>query len=126
VDTPEVARPDRPAQHYAPHASRFARQAALHRRVRLELDPQRTRGVYGRLLAYVHLPDGRMLNRILIAEGYGYADPRFPHRLRRQFRRLQRQAMQDRRGLWRDVRAVDLPHYCRDLELPPATAPAGP
>ena len=41
--------------------------------------PHRTRDKFGRLLNYVYLPDGRMLNRVLIEEGPGFADPRFNH-----------------------------------------------
>jgi micrococcal nuclease len=37
--------------------------------VKLEFDVQ-LRDKYGRLLAYVWLPDGRMLNEIIVAEGY--------------------------------------------------------
>jgi micrococcal nuclease len=71
------------------------------------------------LLAYVFLPDGRMLNSVLVAEGYGYADPRYEHRYKASFARLQRQAMEARAGLWKDVRNEDLPYYYREsLKLP--------
>jgi micrococcal nuclease len=40
--------------------------------VRLEFDWQR-RDKYGRLLAYVYLPDGTFLNAELIKQGYGFA-----------------------------------------------------
>lgn len=118
VDTPETVRPNTPVQHFGPEASAFTKAAATGKRVRLELDYRRQRGAYGRLLAYVHLPDGRMLNRVLIEEGYGYADPRFPHRLRGEFLRAQRAAMKAGRGLWKNVRPADLPAYHRNLKLP--------
>lgn len=118
VDTPETVKPNTPVQHFGPEASAFATRAALGKRVRLELDLRQPRDKYKRLLAYVFLPDGRMLNRTLIEEGYGYADPRFDHRLRSEFVRLQRAAMKARRGLWKSVRRADLPYYYRDLKLP--------
>ena len=118
VDTPETVRENTPVQHFGPEASAFAKQAALGRRVKLELDFQRHRDKYKRLLAYVILPDGRMLNRVLIEEGYGYADPRFNHRLRDEFLRLQRAAMKAGTGLWKDARPTDLPYYHRNLKLP--------
>lgn len=118
VDTPETVRENTPVQHFGPEASAFTKQAALGKRVKLELDPERPRGKYKRLLAYVILPDGRMLNRVLIEEGYGYADPRYDHRLRAEFLRLQRAAMKAGTGLWKDARPSDLPYYHRDLKLP--------
>jgi len=119
VDTPEVARPDRSPDHFGPEASRFAATAASGKQVTLELDRRDTRGKFGRLLAYVSLPDERMLNRVLIEQGYGYADPRFDHRYMSQFRRLQVAARKARRGLWKSVRGKDLPRYYRGkIQLP--------
>ena len=123
VDTPETVRPDTPPQHFGPQASAFVKSAALDANVRLELDPSRTRDKYDRLLAYVYLPDGRMLNSVLVREGCGYADPRFSHKHKAEFKRLQRQAMKARRGLWKDVRRQDLPDYYKKLKLPEAEVP---
>jgi micrococcal nuclease len=114
VDTPETKKPDTPVQHFGPEASRFTRELCLGRDLRLELLPRDTRGNFGRLLAYVYLPDGRMLNRMLVAEGYAYADPRFDHRYRDEFRALMKQARDAGRGLWAEVTPEDLPYYLRD------------
>jgi micrococcal nuclease len=111
VNTPETAKPGQAAEHFGPEAGAFARHLAEGRPVRLELLAHDTRGKYGRLLAYVYLPDGSMLNRTLIVEGYGYADPRFPHREMAEFRRHMKQARDARRGLWKDVRPDQLPDY---------------
>ena len=114
VDTPETKRPDSPVDHFGPEASRFTRDACLGKQIRVELEPNgRTRGNYGRLLAWVYLPDGRMLNRVLIAEGYGYADPRFDHHLKRELADLMRKARTAKLGLWRNVKRTDLPAYLR-------------
>ncbi len=118
VDTPEVAKEDTPAQHFAREAATFTTDAALGETVRLELLRERTRGKYGRLLAYVYLPGGRMLNRVLVTEGYGYADRRFEHPRKSEFAKLQKQAMRGARGLWKDVGPEDLPYYYRNLKLP--------
>lgn len=114
VDTPETVHPDRPPQHFGPEASRRARELLSDRRVRLELLPGQTRGQHGRLLAYVYLPDGRMLNRLLVEEGMGFADPRFEHPYRVEFDRLMQQSRRGQRGLWARARAEDLPYYLRD------------
>jgi micrococcal nuclease len=115
VDTPETVKPETPPQHYGPEASRFVKQLCQDEQLRLELDPKRpNRGNHKRLLAYVYLPDGRMLNRELVRLGYAYADPRFQHRYMREFMQLQAQARQAGRGLWQNVRKSDLPYYYRD------------
>ena len=64
------------------------------------------------------LPDGRMLNRALVREGYGYADPRFDHKYKSEFARLQREAIKAERGLWKDVSPSDLPYHSRNVKLP--------
>lgn len=114
VDTPEVHTQDRPVDHFGREASEFAKSVAGGRYVRLELEPGRnTRGRYGRLLAFVRLPDpdGCMLNRLLIEKGYGYADPRFDHSRKAEYARVQRAAMKARRGLWKEVEESHLPRY---------------
>jgi micrococcal nuclease len=115
VDTPEVHNAG-PPQHYGPEASAFAKRIAGNKVVRLELVPDDTRGGYGRLLAYVYLPDGTMLNERLIAQGYGYAHTKYPHGLEDRFVRLERQARNKRLGLWRDVTFEDMPEW-RQKEL---------
>jgi len=123
VDTPEAVHPDKPTQHFGAEASAFTRQLALDEQVTLQLEPTgRTRDnkEYNRLLAYVILPDGRMLNRVLIAQGYGYADPRYDHQFAADFAKVQASARAARVGLWRAVANDDLPFYYRHkLELPP-------
>jgi endonuclease YncB( thermonuclease family) len=69
VDTPETVDPDRPVQPYGKEASSFAKRMLTHRTVRLEGDVE-PRDRYGRLLAYVWLPDGTFWNALLAAEGY--------------------------------------------------------
>lgn len=124
VDTPETVKPNTPVQHFGPEASAFTKNACTGKSVRLELVDGKTRGKRGRVLAYVYLEDGRMLNRLLVAEGFAYADPRFDHAFKKEFRNLQKQAMQKGAGLWKDARREDLPYYHQQLKLPVATQPA--
>jgi len=88
VDTPETRHPQKGVQHFGPEAAAFTRRACEGNTVRLELAPRRTRDRYRRLLAYVFLPDGRLLNRELVRLGFGYADPRYRHPYREEFLRL--------------------------------------
>jgi micrococcal nuclease len=126
VDTPESIKPDTPVQHFGPESTAFLRERVLGRTVTLELDYLRTRDIHNRLLAYVIGPGGENINEAIIATGHGYADPRFRHPLARSFGQAQKQAMQQRRGLWEDATDADLPYYYRGkLKLPPATAGPG-
>ena len=70
IDTPEV---HGDAECFGREASEFAeRLLPLGTRVRYRVGVDE-RDRYGRLLAYVWLPDGRMLNRLLVEEGYAQA-----------------------------------------------------
>ena len=114
VDTPETKKKNTPVQYFGPEATEATRRLCLNRAVRVELEEGRNRrDKYGRLLAWVYLPDGRLLNRVLVEEGLAYADPRYDHHLKREFRRLQKEARKARRGLWRGVNQSDLPYYYR-------------
>ena len=113
VDTPETKKPETPVQHFGPEATALTRDLCDGKKVRLELEPSRDRDDHGRLLAWVYLPDGRLLNRVLVTRGYAYADPRYEHHLSRELGRLQSEARKASRGLWKDVREKDLPYYYR-------------
>ncbi|MBI5724464.1 MAG: thermonuclease family protein [Planctomycetes bacterium] len=118
VDTPETVRPDTPPMYFGREASQYAKQAALGKDVRVELEPgKNSRDKYSRLLAFIWLPDGRMLNRSLIEDGYGYADPRFPHSRKNEFEKLQQQACQAGRGLWGGAVYEQLPDYRDRLKV---------
>lgn len=70
--------------------------------VYLETDVQ-LHDKYGRLLAYVYLPDGRMLNEVLVEEGYATVYTVPPNvKYEKRFLELQRKAMSEGRGLWRE------------------------
>ena len=67
IDTPEVYGE---AECFGREASAFAESLLpLGTRVRYRVGVE-DRDRYGRLLAYVWLPDGRMLNRVMIEAGY--------------------------------------------------------
>ena len=103
LDTPEKDQPG-----YAE-----AREALLRlvrgKRVRLTYGTGRFVDRYGRLLAYVHLPDDRCVNDLLLAGGWGWIyrpeEDRLPQLLR-----LQRAAMDGREGVWRFFRDREGPY----------------
>lgn len=69
IDTPEVGWYGGTAECYGAQAGRFAMRLLEGERVTLELDEERL-DQYGRLLAYVSLEDGRMVNVLLVRRGF--------------------------------------------------------
>ena len=71
--------------------------------VRLVFDPHRDRrDRHGRLLAYVVLPDGRILNRILLDQGYAVVYRRFDFDRRDEFLNAEDEARRRKIGVWAD------------------------
>jgi endonuclease YncB( thermonuclease family) len=101
VDTPETHKPATPVQCYGPEASAYTKTLIGNSLVRLEADPLDTnRDRYGRLLRYVFLPDGTLVEAKLISEGYGFAYTQFPFQKKDQFVASEHTAKQASRGLW--------------------------
>jgi micrococcal nuclease len=100
VDTPELHHPRKPVEFYAREAKEFNRRLVEGKRVRLEFDVQRY-DRYGRLLAYVYLEDGTFVNAELLRQGYAQLLTIPPNvKYANMFLELQRQARENRRGLW--------------------------
>jgi micrococcal nuclease len=111
IDAPEMEKEGRPAEFLA-HQSRAALAEMTQGKViRLEYDQLRY-DHYGRLLAYIHLPDNTPVNLELLRRGLArvYAHP--PNvRHREILLAAQRQAMDARRGLWQKALNQDAPYY---------------
>ena len=110
IDTPETKGVAEPA-YYGAEAAAFTTELAEGKEVALYLSRDRTRGYYGRLLAYVKLPDGDFLNELLLAEGYAYADTRFEHDLYNKYQQIESMARARDKGLWREVRPDQMPNW---------------
>lgn len=105
VDTPELHDPRKPVQCFAAEASAAAHKLLDHQIVRLEADiTQGERDKYDRLLRYVYLSDGRLVNNILIEEGYAheYTYQGQPYKFQSQFKQAQADAKEAGRGFWSD------------------------
>jgi micrococcal nuclease len=101
VDTPETHKPNTPVQCYGPAAAAFTKSTIGSNKVRLESDPLSTdRDRYDRLLRYVYLPDGTLLNEKLIRNGYGFYYPYFPFSKSKQFAADEQAAIAGHKGLW--------------------------
>lgn len=102
INTPETVDPRTPVQCFGKEASNRMKELAEGKSVKLEYDDsQSLRDAYGRLLAYVYLEDGEMLNRKMVAEGYAYEYTYLtPYKYQSEFRSLQNLARTSGRGLW--------------------------
>lgn len=100
VDAPETVHPEKPVEFYGREASEFTARSLAGEWVRLEFEPGDQIDVYGRLLAYIFLEDGRLLNRDLVRHGYARAYTRFPFRYQEEFRLTEMEARNAGRGLW--------------------------
>jgi endonuclease YncB( thermonuclease family) len=101
VDTPETHDPRKVVQCYGKAASEFTKQIIGLQAVRLESDPQNTnRDRYNRLLRYIYLPNGTLVNAEIIKQGYGFAYTGFPFSKMDEFKQYQTDATNQKRGLW--------------------------
>jgi micrococcal nuclease len=91
----------RPLRHGAKRATDFLIRNATGQVVTLTFDREQ-KDRYGRTLAYVTLPDGRMLNRELIKAGWALVYRRFDFRFKDDFLRVEAAARDAGRGLWAD------------------------
>jgi micrococcal nuclease len=100
VDTPETVKPGTPVQCYGEAASAFNRRLVAGRRVRLVLGRER-RDRYGRLLAYVSVEGGPLVEDELLRRGYARTLAISPNTDRAgHFSALERRARRAGLGLW--------------------------
>lgn len=108
VDTPETKHPTVGLMYYGPEATAFTTRLALGKQVTVLLDTAGDqRGRYGRLLAYIQLPDGNILNAEIIKNGYGYAYLSYPHSEFSAYQVLMQQAIDNKTGLWQNAKRED-------------------
>lgn len=104
IDTPETHRPGTPVECGGPQASRaMARLAPPGTPVRLENDPTQDRvDRYGRMLAYVWLPGGRLLESEQLEAGWAttYVYAGRPVSLFSRLAKAAARARDARRGVW--------------------------
>lgn len=118
IDTPESVHLQQPVECFGREAAARTRELAADQPVQLEADPtQDSVDRFGRLLRYVYLPNGTLLNWELIYQGYGFEYTyEVPYVYQTEFRQAEQDARQNQRGLW-------APDACNG-ERKPADAPA--
>jgi micrococcal nuclease len=106
VNAPETIHPKKDVEAFGKEPSAFTKRMVEGKLVRLEFDPLVSRhndgkDKYSRTLAYVFLQDGTHLNAEIIRQGYGFAVSGSPPlKYQNEFRRLEHEAREQRRGLW--------------------------
>ncbi len=101
VDTPESVHPDSSKNtEYGKQASNYTKSLLENKTVKLEFDVSQT-DKYGRLLAYVYLENGEMLNEKLLKEGYAQVATYVPNvKYVEKFEQLQKEARENKVGFW--------------------------
>ena len=102
INTPETVDPRRPVECFGQEASDRAHELLDGEDIYLEQDPtQGETDRFGRALAYVWLPDGRLFNEEMIAEGYAYEYTYdLPYKYQARFDAAEAAARENERGLW--------------------------
>lgn len=100
IDAPEMEKDGRPAEFLAHESKAYVAGLIQGKIVRLEYDRLRY-DHYGRLLAYLFLPEGTFVNGEIVRQGLArvyFHDPNF--RYREVLQAAQQEAMAAGRGLW--------------------------
>jgi micrococcal nuclease len=135
IDTPEIVDSRTPVQCFGREASAHAHALLDGQAVGLEFDPsQGERDIYGRLLAYVWLSDGRNLGEVMIAGGFAHEytyDQ--PYAYVDAFRAAQDLAITNQAGLWSPAtcagdttRPAEPPPIAQSPQPEPAPPPPAP
>lgn len=100
INTPESVDPRRPVECFGKEAAEFNKHLVEGKKVVLERDVS-DRDRYGRLLRFVFLEDGTLINEALVRDGYAFVAT-YPPDISKQdiFRAAEKFAREEKRGLW--------------------------
>lgn len=126
IDSPEKGQARVAAQCFSAEATEANRSLVMGQTLTLERDKSNT-DRYKRLLRYAYLPDGRMVNEVLVQIGAAFAR-RYPPDVKYQTRFAQAQAaaQQGAQGLWSGCKVVNGRTQALPLVAPTLAPPAEP
>ena len=111
INAPEKGRVGKSSAPFSQKARKRNEHMVRGQTLRLQSD-QEQKDRFGRLLAYIFLQDGTMVNSELLREGLAYFLPTPPNmRYAKELLAAQRQAMQHQRGIWRHFKDRDEEGY---------------
>lgn len=101
IDAPEIAHDNNPPDCYGDEAKIKNASLVLGKKIKLQYDENEKLDRYGRLLAYVFLENGTLVNELLVSEGYAFVLRGAGGFSRLEsFLNAQRSAIKNKRGLW--------------------------
>jgi micrococcal nuclease len=102
INAPEIAHDDHKAEAFGYAAKKYNQSLVRLKKVRLEFDKEK-HDRYGRLLAYIFLLDGTLINKKMIEKGYAYVLHLRPNvKYDSVLLKTQRDAMSAKQGMWRN------------------------
>ncbi len=111
IDAPEMEKDGRPADFLAHQAKAVLADLTLNKTIALEYDRLRY-DQYGRLLAYLFLPDHTLVNAELVRRGLARVYFSAPNlRYQKALLTAQQEAIEAQRGIWRQLLQQDEPFY---------------
>jgi micrococcal nuclease len=111
IDAPEIGHCGEKSDFMALESKNYNMNLVRNASIRLEFDEER-KDRYGRLLAYVYLENGDMVNRLLVRNGFAWVLVKKPNM--KYFSRLlecQRQAITEKIGIWNKPPERKEPYY---------------
>lgn len=103
INTPESVDPRREVECFGKEASEFNKKLVEGKTVRLERDISDW-DKYGRLLRFVYLEDGTLVNEVLVRKGYAFVST-YPPDVSKQgnFQAAENLARAEKKGLWSET-----------------------
>ncbi|MEW6606065.1 MAG: thermonuclease family protein [bacterium] len=101
IDTPETVDPRKPVECFGKEATQKMKELVDSKTVKLVRGKESSnRDRYSRLLRYIYLIDNTFVNAEMIKQGYAYAYTKYPFEYMEEFKRYEREARENNRGLW--------------------------
>lgn len=109
IDSPETNHKTSNPQPFALMAKNYNKELVLNKTLKIVPGDKKS-DKYKRILAYVYLPDGRMVNKLVLEKGLAWVyNHKDNSRYFNDFLLSQRQAMNSNSGLWEKILQIDLP-----------------
>ena len=107
INSPEIAHDNHKAEPFGYEAKKYNQSLLRSQKVRLEFDKEK-HDRYGRLLAYIFLSDGTLVNKKMIEKGYAYVLYLRPNvKYAGVLLKAQRDAMSAKQGMWHNWNEKD-------------------
>lgn len=99
INAPEISHEGSQAECWSAEATQALRNLVLGPDLELEYGSD-LRDIYGRVLAYIRLPNGDVANETMVAEGHALSFREFRHQYTTLYNRLESEARVAQKGLW--------------------------